>query len=91
MGISMAANPEAASPDVVDPAADEQVDGCPAGSGIDAAEATPDDQLPAVSGGVAALPASAANEDHADACDPAAGAADSTADQELPAAAGGVA
>jgi hypothetical protein len=86
----MAANPGAASP-AVDSAAGEQADGCPYGVGIDAADATPDEELPAASGGVAAPLALTANEDQADGGHPPAAAADSTTDQELRAAAGGVA
>jgi hypothetical protein len=40
----MAANIGAATADVVDPADEEQVDGCPSGSHIDAINATPDDE-----------------------------------------------
>ena len=86
----MAADPGAASPDIVAPA-DDELDGCLSGADIGAADATPDDQLPAAAGGVAALPQRDADEDHADGCAPAANAASVTTDHELPAAAGGAA
>jgi hypothetical protein len=86
----MAANIGAVSADVPDPADEEHIDGCPCGSDIDAADATPDDQLPAASGGVAGAPRPAVNEDDIGGDHAVANAADSTADNELPAAAGGV-
>jgi hypothetical protein len=85
----MAAGLGAASPDVVAPADDGEVDGCASGADIGAADITPDEQLPAASGGVAALPQPDADEDHADGCAPAVDAAGVTTDHELPAAAGG--
>jgi hypothetical protein len=83
----MAANSEEAG---TAPVQEEHIDACPCGTGIDAAAATPDDQLPAASGGVAAAPLPAANEDDIDKCDATTSITDFTTDDELPAAAGGV-
>ena len=88
----MVDNSGAGAPDVTHPD-EEHIDGCLCGSGLGAADATPDDQLPAASGGVALPPPppdSDNDHDHADGCDAVAGATDFTTDEALPPAAGGV-